>query len=279
MIMFSIFTYEFMRNALIAGALASIACGIIGTFVVSKRIVFMSGGIAHSAFGGIGLGYFLGIDPVLGALMFTAPVSVMLGMLSQKAKISEDSVIGIIWSMGMALGIVFIGLSKGYAPDLNSYLFGNILLVPQADLWIMLGLDLAIVAIVTVFFREFRSLCFDEEMSRVLGMPTGFLYILLLVMVALTVVILIRVVGIILVIALLTIPATMARQLTYSMPKMIIWSVALSFVFCFGGLLLSYWLDVASGATIILLAGSVFFIFLGIKKILAKRSQPALKQQ
>ena len=255
-------TYEFIQHALIAGWLASVACGIIGVYVVTKRIVFISGGIAHTAFGGVGLGYLLGINPVWGALIFTVPASLFIGIITRKWKLAEDTAIGIIWSMGMALGVIFVGLAAGYAPDLMSYLFGNILLVPLGDIWLMLALDIAILLIVLVFRREFLGICFDEEMSRVTGVAVDLLYLVLLVLIGLTVVILIRVVGIILVIALLTVPPALARQFSYNMTRMMLLSVAFSFVFTAGGLLLSFYLDVASGATIILLAGGVFFLFL-----------------
>ena len=260
-------TYEFIQHALIAGWLASVACGIIGVYVVTKRIVFISGGIAHTAFGGVGLGYLLGINPVWGALIFTVPASLFIGIITRKWKLAEDTAIGIIWSMGMALGVIFVGLAAGYAPDLMSYLFGNILLVPLGDIWLMLALDIAILLIVLVFRREFLGICFDEEMSRVTGVAVDLLYLVLLVLIGLTVVILIRVVGIILVIALLTVPPALARQFSYNMTRMMLLSVAFSFVFTAGGLLLSFYLDVASGATIILLAGGVFFLFLLVRGV------------
>jgi zinc transport system permease protein len=260
--------YEFMRHALAAGLLASVACGIIGVYVVTKRIVFISGGIAHTAFGGVGLGYLLGINPVWGALLFTIPVSLFMGAITRRGRLPEDTAIGIIWSLGMALGIIFIGLAPGYAPDLMSYLFGNILLVPLADLWLMLGLDGLILVTVLLFHREFQAIAFDEETSRVLGVPVDILYLVLLALIAFTVVVLIRVVGIILVIALLTIPAALARQMCHNMTRMMLISVALSFLFTLGGLLVSFYLDVASGATIILLAGAAFFLFILARRLL-----------
>ena len=263
--MIDLLGYEFIRHALLAGLLASIACGIMGVYVVSKRIVFMSGGIAHTAFGGVGLGYLLGISPVVGALLFTLPASLFMGSITRKGKLPEDTAIGIIWAMGMALGIIFIGLAPGYAPDLMSYLFGNILLVPVSDLWLMLALDAGILLMVLVFRREFQAIAFDEEMSRVLGIPVDILYLVLLALVAFTVVILIRVVGIILVIALLTIPAALARQLSHNMTRMMGLAVGFSLLFTTGGLLLSYYLDLASGATIILLAGACFFLFVSVR--------------
>ena len=143
--MLELLQYEFMRNALIAGLLAAIACGIVGVYVVTKKIVFISGGIAHASFGGIGLGYLVGISPVLGAMFFSLLSALSIGFISRRTKLPEDTAIGILWAMGMALGIVFIGLSPGYAPDLFSYLFGNILTVPTSDLILMLVLDIQVI--------------------------------------------------------------------------------------------------------------------------------------
>lgn len=262
-----ILQYEFMQNALIAGLLAAIACGVIGVYVVVKRVVFISGGIAHASFGGIGLGYLLGINPVLGAMLFAIASALGMGLMTKRTKLSEDTAIGILWAMGMALGIIFIGLAPGYAPDLFSYLFGGILTVPTFDLILMLVLDVVIVAIVLLFYKEFLLLSFDEEFSTVAGVPTQRLYLLLLCLIALTVVVLIRVVGIILVIALLTIPAALARQFTHSLQKMILLSILAGAVFTFSGLWLSYLLDLASGATIILVAGISLFISFGISRL------------
>jgi len=265
--MLEVLQYEFMQNALIAGLLAAIACGIVGVYVVVKRVVFISGGIAHASFGGIGLGYFLGINPVLGAMFFAIASALGMGLVTKRTKLSEDTAIGIMWAMGMALGIIFIGLAPGYTPDLFSYLFGSILTVPSFDLILMLILDVIIIATVLLFYKEFLLLSFDEEFSTVAGAPTQRLYFLLLCLIALTVVVLIRVVGIILVMALLTIPAALARQFTHNLKKMMLLSIMAGAVFTFSGLWLSYLLDLASGATIILVAGTVLFISFGISKL------------
>jgi zinc transport system permease protein len=259
--------YGYIQHALIAGLLAAIACGIIGVYVVVKRIVFISGGIAHASFGGIGLGYFIGISPVLGAMFFAIASALGMGLVTRKTRLPEDTAIGIMWAMGMALGIIFIGLSPGYAPNLFSYLFGNILTVPFSDIILMLVLDTVIVTMVVVLYKEFLALSFDEEYGTVAGAPIGVLYFLLLCMIALTVVVLIRVVGIILVIALLTIPAALARQFTHNLWKMILLAILFGEAFTFGGLWLSYELDVASGATIILLSGTVLLAYSGLSNI------------
>jgi len=237
--MLEVLQYEFMQNALMAGLLAAIACGIVGAYVVVKKIIFISGGIAHASFGGIGLGYLIGINPVLGALIFAMASALGMGYVTSKTRLPEDTVIGILWAIGMALGVVFIGLSPGYAPDLFSYLFGNILTVPTSDLILMLILDVAIVGIVIAFYKEFLALSFDEEYSTVVGVPVQVLYLLLLCMIALTVVILLRIVGMILIIALLTIPATLARQFTYDLRKMMLLAIVFGVVLTFGGLWIS----------------------------------------
>ena len=271
--------YEFMRNALTAGLLASIACGIMGTYVVVKRIVFISGGISHCAYGGIGLGYFLGINPVLGAIFFSLAAALGIGAVSIKTKQREDTVIGVLWAIGMALGIIFIGLTPGYAPDLSGYLFGSILAVPSGDLIIMLILDLIIILTVLFLYKEFLALCFDEEFAVVASVPVKTLYLLLLCLIALTVVILIRVVGIILVIALLTIPAAISGQFTGSLNKMMFLSVMLGATFTTTGLWLSYTFDLASGATIILVSGISFLLSVCCKNLAKYRNYAHLSRK
>jgi zinc transport system permease protein len=265
--------YEFMRNALMAGLLAAVACGIVGVYVVVKRIVFISGGIAHASFGGIGLGYFLGISPIIGALVFSLASGLAIGGITRKTRLPADTAIGILWAIGMALGVIFIYLTPGYAPDLMSYLFGNILTVPFSDILLMLALDAVIIAIVVIFYKEYLILSFDEEYATAVGMPVERLYLLLLAMIALTVVVLIRVVGMILVIALLTFPAAMARQFTHDMKKMMFLSVLFGFLFTLGGLWLSYVLKLPSGATIILLSGVVLAISFGVSRLRKKHNR------
>ncbi len=252
-----ILQYEFMQNALMAAILVSIACGIVGTYVVVRKIVFISGGISHAAFGGIGLGYLLGVNPIVAALPFSVLSAVGIGVISKKTDVSEDTAIGVMWPVGMALGIVFIHLSPGYAPDLFSYLFGSILTVPRADLVMMLMLDAAIVGIVTLFHREFLAMSFDEEFSTIVGVPTQTLYLLLLCLVGLSVVVLIRVVGVILVIALLTMPAAFSRRFTSNMNRLMLLSIVTGMAATVAGLFLSYAVDLPSGATIVLILGGM----------------------
>ncbi len=265
--MIEIIGYGFMRNAIIAALLASIACGTVGVYVVVKRIVFISGGIAHAAFGGIGLGYFLGLNPVLGVIPFSIASALSMGIVSRRTKIPEDTAIGILWATGMALGIILVALTPGYAPDLFGYLFGSILTVSRSDIMLMLLLDAVIIGVVALYHHEFEAICFDEEYATAIGLRTERLYLLLLCLIALTVVALIRVVGVILVIALLTMPAAISRRFSARMHGMIVRSVALSAILTFCGLLLAYLFNLPSGATIVLVSACVFIlscIFFGV---------------
>ena len=260
--MLEILAFEFFRNAVIAGLIASIACGIIGSYVVVKRLVSLSGGLAHAAFGGVGLGYFLGIDPFLGAAGFTVGIAFLIGTIREKFGQYMETLVGAVWAAGMAVGILFIALTPGYAPELFGFLFGNILLIPTGDLILMGLLALVILVIVIAAFNQLMAVTFDEEYARVMNLPVTALFLLLIVLIALTVVVLLRVVGIILVIALLTIPPAIAREYSKDLKTMMALSVMTASLFTIGGLFLSYALDVPSGATIILLATGGFGLML-----------------
>jgi zinc transport system permease protein len=264
--MFDFLQYGFIQNALIASILVSVACGIVGSYVVVKKIVSISGAISHAAFGGIGLGFFIGINPIVAAIPFSLFSAISIGLIKEKVKISEDTMIGILWSVGMAIGVIFINLTPGYAPDLFSYLFGNILTVPSSDLILMLILDIIIIFMVFLFHKEFLAVSFDQEYSKVVGVPAELIYILLLCIVALSVVVLIKVVGVILVIALLSIPAAISRQISYKMTHIMIISVILGMILTIMGIWLSYIFNLASGATIVLVLGLAFFISISVKK-------------
>lgn len=254
-----------MRNALAAGVLVSIACGIIGTYVVINRIVFLSGGIAHAAYGGIGLGYLLGINPVLGAIAFSILASLGMGMVHRKTGQRSDTIIGVMWAVGMALGIIFLDMSPGYKADLMSYLFGSILAVPQSDLVIMLVLNLIILTLVILYFKELQAISFDETFAFVVSVPVDRLYLMLVCLIGLTVVMTMRIVGLIMVIALLTMPPAIAGLFVKDMKRMMVFSVLLSILFTFSGLLVSYYLNLTSGATIILISGTAYFISFIVK--------------
>ncbi|WP_319582084.1 iron chelate uptake ABC transporter family permease subunit [uncultured Pseudodesulfovibrio sp.] len=260
--MMDVLSFDFMQNALAAGLLASLICGIIGSLVVVNRIVFISGGIAHASYGGVGLAFILGLPVLPVTSAFTVCMALIMAMVTLHARERVDTVIGVIWAAGMALGIILLDFTPGYNVDLMSYLFGSILAVPRSDLWIMGGLAAIVIVLVLVFYRGFMVMSFDEEFARSRGVPVNFLYILLIVMVGLSVVMIIRVVGLILVIALLTIPPFIAERRTRSLRVMMILSTALSAVFTVCGLMLSYALDITSGASIIAVAAIGFFISL-----------------
>jgi zinc transport system permease protein len=257
--------FTFMRNALMAGVLVSIACGVVGAFVVVNRIVFISGGIAHAAYGGIGLGYFFKFNPVLGAVIFSLAAAAGMGAAHRRTRQRADTIIGVMWAVGMAVGVILIDLSPGYKADLMSYLFGSILTVPSSDLAIMLALDLVIVVLAALFYKELLAVSFDETFASVENVPVGAIYMLLVCVIALTVVMMMRVVGLIMVIALLTMPAAISGQFVKDMKKMMVLSSLLGALFTTTGLWLSYFFNLTSGATIILVAGAVYVLSLALK--------------
>lgn len=260
----------FLQTALAAGLLASLACGITGTYVVVKRIVFISGGIAHTVLGGMGLAYYYGLNPIHGAMAAALAAAIIIGLVSLRAGQYEDTVIGALWAVGMAVGVIFITLTPGYKVDLMSYLFGNILMVPRQDLLLIAGLDVVILALVLLFYNQFMAVCFDEEFARLQGVKVEAVYLLLLCLISITVVILIQVVGIILVIALLTLPAAIAHQYASSLGRMMVLASILGVVFVTGGLAVSYGPDLPAGATIIILAGVSYIVSIILKVIIGR---------
>ncbi len=253
--MMDIFHYEFLRNALLAGVLVSIACGIVGTLVVVNRLSFLSGGIAHSAYGGLGLAAFLHWPPITGAVLFTVLSSLLLGHVTITKKERADTFIGVVWAVGMAFGIIMIDLTKGYYVDLMSYLFGSILVVSNSNIILMIILNTVIIILVSLLFKEFLGISYDNEFAQISGMPVKLLYYILFLLIALSVVMLIQIVGLILIIALFTIPASIAEKFTKNLKRMMIIASALGVCFTLGGILLSYALNLTAGALIILLAG------------------------
>ncbi|NLJ80712.1 MAG: metal ABC transporter permease [Firmicutes bacterium] len=259
--------YSFMQNAVLAAILSSFASGLIGTYVVVKRITFISGGIAHTVLGGMGVAYYLGADPLLGAVAAAVFSAVVLGLVNLKAKQHEDTIIGALWAIGMAVGIIFMSLTPGYNVDLMSFLFGNILMVTNPVLRVLIYLNLIIALVVTVFYRQFMLVAFDEEEARLRGLSVELLYILLLVLIALTVVILIKIVGLILVIALLTLPAAVSGLWTGKLGRMMGLSVAFSLAFTLTGLVFSYNLNLPAGAVIVIIAGLGYLAAISLKKL------------
>lgn len=273
--LFELFQYNFFLNAVCAAILASISCGIIGTYIVARRIVFISGGITHASFGGIGLAWYLGLNPVFGAAVFGVLSALGIEWISKKTDVRQDSVIGILWALGMALGIIFIYMTPGYAPNLMSFLFGNILTVGALDLYLLLGLCLFTIAIFLFLLRPILFVAFDEEFARTQKAPVQFLNYLMISLVALAIVLNIRVVGIILVISFLTIPQTIANMFTSDFKKMILGSIAFGILGSFIGLLVSYRINAPSGATIIFSFVILFIVakIIQIIMISAKRKK------
>ncbi|MEA5084800.1 MAG: metal ABC transporter permease [Lachnospiraceae bacterium] len=263
----ALFQYQFLKNAFLASVLASIVCGIIGVIVVEKKLVMMSGGIAHTAYGGVGLGYLLGFEPIIGAFLFSISAAIGVGYIKRKGSVQSDIIIGLFWSLGMALGIVFIAIMPGYPPDLNSYLFGNILSVTKLDLRLMLILTFLVVLIIVALFNNWKAYLFDEEFASIIGIKTVSLEYLLLILIAMTVVVLIRVAGIIMVIALLTAPAAVASMLTSKLKDRMIYSIILGAFFCITGLWLSYSINISSGACIVILSVMFYFLLYAINSI------------
>lgn len=247
----SLLAMNFFRNALLASLLASVACGIIGTYIVSRRIVFISGGITHASFGGIGLGYYMGFDPILGAVIFGIFSALGIEFFTKKADLREDSAIAMLWALGMALGIIFIFLTPGYAPNLMSYLFGNILTVSQTDLLFLSLLTAGIIAFFLLFYRMILFISFDEQFALTNNSPVRLFNMILICLVALTIVLNIRVVGIILVMSLLTIPQAISNLFTRHFHRMILYSIFFGFAGSMAGLIFSYIYDIPSGAAII----------------------------
>lgn len=248
-----LWSYDFIRQAVFAALLASVLCGVVGTFVVVKRLVFISGGVSHAAFGGLGVCYFLGVEPLVGAGVVAIVSALLVAAGGRRWVRSQDAVIGILWSVGMAIGVVFVALSPGYAPNLMTYLFGNILTVSHGAVLATFWFTLVVLGFVLMFFKEFVAVSFDEEFARVQGVPVGVFMAILMVMVALSVVLLIQLVGIILVIALLTIPPVVSLMLTRGFLSVILVSTLIGAVMTLGGLVLSYVFDLPSGPTMVLL--------------------------
>lgn len=259
--------FEFIRNALVAGLLASVICGIMGTLVVVNRIVFLSGGIAHASYGGIGLALYFGWPLMLGTIGFAFVAAMVMAAISLRARHRADTIIGVIWALGMALGIILVDLSPGYNVDLMSYLFGSILTVPKSDLLIMLAMGMVIAALVTYYYKDLLALSYDEEFARIRGVPVKGLYFTLIGMLAVTIVLVIQVVGLILVIALLTIPPYIVEKYARSLAQMMVGSSILGAVFTVTGLWLAYRFNLTSGASIIVVSGIAFVISALIDRI------------
>jgi len=259
--------FEFIRNALAAGFLASVICGIIGTLVVVNRIVFLSGGIAHAAYGGIGLAFYFKWPYLPVTVGFSLFAAMVMAAISHTVKHRADTIIGVIWALGMAFGIILIDITPGYNVDLMSYLFGSILTVPRSDLLVMAVIGVVMTVLVFYYYQDLLAMSYDEEFAQIRGVPVKKLYFGLIGMLAVTIVLVIQVVGLILVIALLTIPPFIVEKYAKSLVQMMVASSILGALFTITGLWLSYRYDLTSGASIIMVSGIVFLISLVVDKI------------
>lgn len=264
-------SHAFLQNAVLAALLSSVACGVMGSFVVARRLTYLAGGIAHSVLGGMGLAHYLSVTqewpwlhPVYGAVAAALLAAVIIGWISLRAAQREDAVIGAIWAVGMAVGILFISQTPGYNQELMSYLFGNILMVDGGLLWMVAILDVIILAIVGLMFHRFVAICFDEEFARVRGLNVEAHYLLLLALTALTVVTLVMVVGVVLVIALLTIPAAIAFSFGSTIGRSTLVATVVCIILTVLGLALSYGPNLPAGATIIVVSGLAYLLVAGL---------------
>ena len=246
-----LFNYTFFQHALLGSLFASIACGIIGTYIVTRRLVFISGGITHASFGGIGIGLYTGISPILGAAIFSVLSAFGVEWLSKRKDMREDSAIAVFWTFGMAVGIIFSFLAPGFTPDLSTFLFGNILTITLSDIWMLAILSLVLIGFFTCFLTTIIYIAFDREYARSQRIPVRLFEYFLMMFIALTIVACLRMIGIVLVISLLTLPQMTSNLFTHSFKKIIFMSIGIGFMSCIGGLLLSYQLQVPSGASII----------------------------
>ncbi|MDD3122962.1 MAG: metal ABC transporter permease [Candidatus Izemoplasmatales bacterium] len=275
----AILNYRFLQYAIIAALLSSIVCGLIGVIIVEKKLVMMSGGIAHTSYGGVGLGYLLGFEPILGAFIFSILAALGIGFIKNKSTGFSDVVIGLFWSLGMSLGILFIGLMPGYPPNVTTYLFGNILSVTSFDLILMVILTVVVLLVITIFYQDWKAHLFDQEFTKILGKKTKLLENALLILIALTVVVLIRVVGIVLVIALLTAPAATASLITKKLSLRMTYSIGFGLIFSLVGLWISYVVDIASGAVIVFFSILCYVsVYLIVRMIKKRKSILSLKE-
>ncbi len=265
--MFEAIQYQFFQNALIISVLASLAAGMIGTYIVVKRISLISGSIAHAAFGGLGISYYLGYNPLFGGVIFSLISAVIIALFRKKSKNRLDTLLSFLWATGMAIGLVFIFLTPGYATNLFTYLFGNILLTSTSDIITIFLLDVLILGTVFLMYNSFLSVIFDEEYSETRNMPVTFVNIILFSLIALTIIATIRVVGIILMIAILTIPAATAQLFHKTVKKIMITSFLITLFSTIAGLFISYYFNFATGPIIVLIIAFIYVISLFLSKL------------
>ncbi|MCD8030816.1 MAG: metal ABC transporter permease [Bacteroides sp.] len=279
--------YSFFQHALIGSLLASIACGIIGTYIVTRRLVFISGGITHASFGGIGIGLYTGISPILAAAVFSVLSAFGVEWLSKRTDMREDSAIAVFWTFGMAVGIIFSFLAPGFAPDLSAYLFGNILTISPGDLYLLGGLSVLLILFFSLYIYPIIYIAFDREYTRSQGIPVIWFEYVLIMFIALTIVACLRIVGIVLVISLLTLPQMTANLFTHRFKTIIFSSIGIGYLSCMGGLWISYQQKIPSGASIIFfsiliyavckIGKSMYYLYVSKKKKLFSAPDGTMK--
>ncbi|MCC8153214.1 MAG: metal ABC transporter permease [Tannerellaceae bacterium] len=252
--------YTFFQYAIIGSLLTAIACGIVGTYIVARRFVFICGGITHASFGGLGLGFYLGVNPILTAMIFSVLSALGVEWASKSHNIREDSAIAGFWSLGMALGVIFIFLTPGYAPNLSAYLFGNILMVSQQDIILIAILTGILILLFTLFMQEIVYTAFDREFAVTQGLPVKWIEFGMMILIAATIVLSIRLVGIMLLMSLLTLPQITVNLFTSHFKTIILGSIGIGFLGCLSGLYISYHLNVPTGACIILILVTLFLL-------------------
>lgn len=265
-----ILEYSFFQNALLGSLLASILCGMVGTYIVARRLVFISGGITHASFGGIGLGVYLGVNPVLAAMAFAVASAFGVEWMSRRGDVREDSAIAMFWTLGMSVGIICCFLSPGFMPDMPSFLFGNILTIGMPDLWLLAAVALVAGLVFVFFYRQILSVSFDSTFARSQGLPVSIIEYGMMALIALTIVSTLRLVGIVLAISLLTIPQMTANLFTFSMKRIILASMAIGWIDCLVGLAISYHWNVPSGASIIFVSILFYVLLKTIKWVAGK---------
>jgi zinc transport system permease protein len=273
-----LFSYTFINHAFMAALLSSIICGVLGTYIVSKRMVFISGGITHASFGGIGMAFYFGMPPFLGATLFAMISALGIEWISKKGNVRNDSSIGILWSLGMAIGIIFVYITPGFTPNLMSYLFGSILTVSASELWVMAVLAAFVVIFFSVFYRPILFFAFDEGFAKSQKAPVNFLNYTMILLIALGIVMNIKVAGIILVMSMLTLPQNTANLFSNNFKRIIIYSIVISFVGTMAGLAGSFWLGIPTGAAIIFTLSFIFFLAKLIKMVYERRNRQSNEQ-
>lgn len=275
----NILEYSFFQNALIGSVLASIVCGLVGTYIVTRRLTFISGGITHASFGGIGIGVFLGVNPIVSAMVFSVLSAFGIQWLSRRGNVREDSAIAVFWAFGMSIGILFCFLTPGFVPDLPSFLFGSILTIESGNLWLLAALSIVTLFLFTAYYRMIVSTAFDPEFAHSQRLPVSLIEYVMMALIAMTIVSTLRMVGIVLAMSLLTIPQMTANLFTYNFGRIAACSILIGCIDCVSGLAMSYWLNVPSGASIIFVSIVIYCLCKAIKYTLKQLNKSETAQR